>query len=129
MKKLDFPSVDLKKLLNLGHLPAMPQSAVALLDVSKDPSSGPAEFAIPIQADPGLTVQVLQFVNSSYFGFRNEISNVKQAITLVGVRTMKNFTLYSAIFSLIPDPKCGSFSLKLLWQDSLRTLGDVMNDN
>jgi len=120
MSKADFPLVDLKKILATEHLPAMPQSALRLLEISRDPSSGPVEFAIPIETDPGLTVQVLRFVNSSYFGFRNEISNVKQAITLVGVRTIKNFTLYNAIFSLIPNPQCGPFDLKILWQDSLR---------
>lgn len=132
MSKSNFPSVDLSKLLTTDHLPAMPQSALRLLEISRDPSAGPAEFAIPITADPGLTVQVLSFVNSSYFGFSNEISNIKQAITLVGVRAIKNFSLYNAVFGLIPDPKCGPFDLKKLWQDSLRralfarTMGKVL---
>jgi len=113
-------SVDLNKILSVGQLPAMPQSAVRILEISRDPNAGPHELAIPIEADPGLTVQVLRFVNSSYFGFPNEITNVKQAITLVGIRTIKNFALYSAVFSLIPNPRCGAFDLKKLWQDSLR---------
>jgi HD-like signal output (HDOD) protein len=120
MSKMQFPSVDLKKIISVDHLPAMPQSAISLLEISQDPSCGPGEFAVPIEADPGLTMQVLKFVNSSYFGFPNEISNVKQAITLVGVRTIKNFTLWSAVFSLVPNPKCGPFDLRRLWQDSLR---------
>jgi HD-like signal output (HDOD) protein len=68
-------------------------------------------------------------VNSSYFGFAREISSVQQAITLVGVRTIKNFALWSAVFSLMPNPKSGPVDLKKLWQDSLhrglfaRTLG------
>ena len=132
MSKSQFPSVDLKKIIAVDQLPAMPQSAVRLLEVSQDPNFGPAEFAVPIEADPGLTMQVLKFVNSSYFGFPNEISSVKQAITLVGVRTIKNFTLWSAVFNLIPNPKCGPFDLRRLWQDSLRrgifarTMGKVL---
>jgi HD-like signal output (HDOD) protein len=120
MAKDGFPQIDLKKILAVDQLPAMPQSAIRLLELSQDPDVGPREFAIPIESDPGLTMQVLRFVNSSYFGFRNEISNVKQAITLVGMRTVRNFTLWSAVFSLIPNPKCGGFDLKSLWQDSLR---------
>ena len=38
---------------------------------------------MPIESDPGLTGQVLRFVNSSYFRFSREISSVKLAITLV----------------------------------------------
>src|SRR5438067_1903843 len=111
---------DLKKILNGAQLPALPQSAIRLLELSQNADNGPTEFAVPIEADPGLTGQVLKFVNSSYFGFAREISSVKLAITLVGIRTIKNFSLWSAVFSLMPNPKCGPFDLKSLWQDSLR---------
>jgi len=113
-------NVDLKKILNGAQLPALPQSAIRLLELSQDSSNGPAEFAVPIEADPGLTGQVLRFVNSSYFGFSREISSIKLAITLVGIRTIKNFALWSAVFSLMPNPRCGPLDLKSLWQDSLR---------
>lgn len=113
-------NIDLKQLLNKSQLPALPQSAIRLLELSKDPEIGPSEFALPIESDPGLTGQVLKFVNSSYFGFSREISNVKLAVNLVGMRTIKNFALWSAVFSLMPNPQCGPFDLKTLWQDSLR---------
>jgi HD-like signal output (HDOD) protein len=112
--------LDLPKLLDGGQLPALPQTAVHLLELSKDPKLGPAEFAVPIETDPGLTSQVLRFVNSSDFGFVREITSVKRAITLVGMRSVKNFALWSAVFSLMPNPKCRAFDLKCLWQDSLR---------
>ncbi len=112
--------LDLTKVLNNAQLPALPQSAIRLLELSQDPNTGPNEFALPIESDPGLAGQVLRFVNSSYFGFTREISNVKLAINLVGIRTIKNFALWSAVFSLMPNPKCGPFDLKGLWQDSLR---------
>ncbi len=111
---------DLGRLLNDAQLPALPHSAIKILELSRDPENGPPEFAVPIEADPGLTGQVLRFVNSSYFGFSREISSVRLAITLVGVRTIKNFALWSAVFSLMPNPKCGPFDLRSLWQDSIR---------
>jgi len=113
-------AIDLRKLLAGAQLPALPQSAIRLLELSQNPGTGPAEFAAPIESDPGLAGQVLRFVNSSYFGFAREISSIKLAITLVGMRTIKNFALWSAVFSLMPNPRCGPFDLKTLWQDSLR---------
>jgi HD-like signal output (HDOD) protein len=113
-------TVDLKKILSGAQLPALPQSAIRLLELSQDPANGPAEFAVPIESDPGLAGQVLRFVNSSYFGFSREISSVRLAISLVGVRTIKNFALWNAVFSLMPNPKSGPFDLRMLWQDSLR---------
>ena len=113
-------SVDVNQLLKSASVPALPQSAVTLLRLSQDPDVGPAEFAVPVESDPGLASQVLKFVNSAYFGFSREISSVRQAITLVGIRTIRNFALWSAVFSLMPNPRCGPFELRSMWQDSLR---------
>ena len=120
MTKASIPKLELKKILSIAQLPGLPQSAIRLLELSQDPMNGPSEFAAPIEVDPGLTGQVLRFVNSSYFGFAREISSIRMAITLVGIRTIKNFALWSAVFSLMANPKCGPFDLKSLWQDSLR---------
>ena len=120
MKKESTPKLELEKLLPLAQLPGLPQSAVRLLELSQDPNNGPAEFAVPIEADLGLTGQLLKFVNSSYFGFARKISNIKMAINLVGTHTIRNFTLCSAVFSLMSNPRYGPFELKSLWKDSLR---------
>jgi len=112
--------LNLERIVSGAQLPALPQSAIRLLELGQDPNNGPAEFACPIESDPGLAAQVLRFVNSSYFGFAGEISSVRHAITLVGIRTIKNFALWSAVFSLLPNPRCGPFDLKSLRQDSLR---------
>src|SRR6056297_215136 len=101
-------------------LPALPHSAISLLQLSQRSDAGPNEFAKPIEADPGLMGQVLKFVNSSYFGFSREITGIQQALTLVGTRAITNFALWNAVFSVIPNPKFGPFDLKGLWQDSLR---------
>jgi len=116
----DNPSPNLQQLLAKTQLAALPQSAIRLLELSRDANCGPAEYAAPIEADPGLAGQVLKFVNSSYFGFARKISAVKVGISLVGVRTIKNFALWNAVFSLVPNPRCGPFDLKSIWQDSLR---------
>jgi HD-like signal output (HDOD) protein len=120
MSKSEFPKIDLSSILTAKHLPAMSQTAIRLMELSHDPNKGPADYAVPIELDPGLTVQVLNFVNSSWFGFRDKISNVKRAASLVGIRTIKNFVLWNAVFNVISKPKCGAFCLVGLWQDSLR---------
>ncbi len=113
-------STALEDVFRAEVLPALPHSAINLLQLSQRDDAGPPEFAKPIEADPGLMGQVLKFVNSSYFGFSREIMSVQQAITLVGTRAITNFALWNAVFSVIPNPKFGPFDLKSLWQDSLR---------
>jgi len=103
-----------------SSLLALPQSAVKFLELTKDPANGPPEHAKPISADPGLASQILRFANSSFFGFRYKITTVQMALSLINVRTIKNFVLWNAAFTLLPDPKCGPFDLKVFVLDSLR---------
>ena len=113
-------TIQLEDVFRSEVLPALPSSAISLLQMSQNSECGPMDFAKPIEADPGLMGQVLKFVNSSYFGFSREIVSVTQALTLVGTRAITNFALWNAVFSVIPNPKFGPFDLKALWQDSLR---------
>lgn len=112
---------ELRKVLNVAQLPAMPHSALSVLQLDNDLSKVDINDLVrPIEADPGLASQVLKFLNSSYFGFQNAISNAKQGIALVGIRIVKNFVLWKAVFSLIPKSRNNYFDVSGLWQDSLR---------
>jgi len=112
---------ELRQTLIAGKLPAMPQSALSVLKLDNDITKVDInDLARPIEADPGLAAQVLKFLNSSAFGFQGTISNIRQGIALVGIRIIKNFVLWKAVFSLIPKSKTGVFDVGMLWQDSLR---------
>lgn len=111
---------ELNRLLSTARLPALSQSAIRVMEMTRDSANGPAELAVVIEVDPGLASQVLKFLNSSYFGFSQKIVSVQLAIAMVGVRTIRNYVLWCAVFSALPNPKCGPFSLKVMRQDSLR---------
>jgi len=112
---------ELRKVLNVDQLPAMPHSALSVLQLDTDVAKvNISDLVRPIESDPGLAVQVLKFLNSSYFGFQSTITNIKQGIALVGIRIVKNFVLWKAVFSLIPKSRYAGFDVGLLWQDSLR---------
>ncbi len=99
---------------------ALPQTATKVLELSKNPNNGPAEYEMPIMADPGLSAQILHFANSSFFGFSHRITTVRMALTLISVRTIRNFVLWNAVFALLPNPKIGNFLLQRFFQDTLR---------
>jgi HD-like signal output (HDOD) protein len=112
---------DLRRILVAGQVPAMPHSALSVLKLENDLTKvNINDLARPIEADPGLAAQILKFLNSSAFGFRSTVSNIRQGVALVGIRIVKNFVLWKAVFSLIPKSKNGTFDVGMLWQDSLR---------
>jgi len=112
---------ELRNMFRVEQLPAMPHSALIVLQLDSDLSKvNINDLVRPIEADLGLTTQVLKFLNSAFFGFQNAISSIKQGIALAGIRTVKNFVLWKAVFSLIPKTTDSVFDVKLLWQDSLR---------
>lgn len=111
---------EFRKRVRGASLLALPQSAAKVVALSQNPNNGPAEYAKAIGADVGLSSQVLRFVNSSFFGFRHQIKSVQHAMSMVSVKTIKNFVLWNAIFATLPDPKIGQFSLRAMSQDSLR---------
>ena len=111
---------NMEEVLGSAQLPALPHSAIHLLELTKNEDNGPAEYALPIEADPRLAGQILKFINSTYFGFANEVTSIQLGINLVGIRSIKNFALWTAVFSLIPSMQVGRFDIRLLWQDSLR---------
>ena len=112
---------DLRNSLVTKQLPAMPHSALAVMKLENDPTKvNIDDIAKPIEADPGLAAQVLKLLNSSAFGFQSTISSIRQGVALVGIRIVRNFVLWKAVFSLIPRTKTASFDVGMLWQDSLR---------
>lgn len=113
-------SLCIDEILENSNVSAMPQTAVRLLELSQQDDVGPNEFAAPILMDPGLTAQVLQYVNSAYFGFQQKISNVPMAINLLGCKSIKNFVLWKSLQNVIQPPPSKEFSINLLWQDSVR---------
>lgn len=50
-------------------------------------------IAAVVAKDPALTARLLRIVNSSYFGLRNPVSNIQQAVTLIGTRTLRGLAI------------------------------------
>ena len=73
-----------------------------------------------VAKDPALTARLLRIVNSSYFGMRNPVSNIQQAVTLIGTRTLRGLALAGHFGRHYREAKgWGLFSLEALQARSL----------
>ena len=116
----ELATTELEHLFRSDILPALPHSALSIVDLANEDDFDAGRFTMAIEADPGLMGQVLRFVNSTEFQCSGQIMSVQQALTRVGARAISNFTVWNAVFSVNPNPTFGPFELKLLWRDSLR---------
>jgi putative nucleotidyltransferase with HDIG domain len=84
----------LKRIKNLGTLPAVVQKVLAMTD---DPECEVRKLARTVTADPSLTAQLLRVVNSAAFGASRRITNAVDAISRIGVKGMRNVALATAL--------------------------------
>ena len=82
-----------KKLEATGKLPTPPGVVVRLLEVTRRQDVSTAEIADVIGVDPGLTGKIIRFVNSPMAGMAREVTSLHQAVTLLGIRTVKMMAL------------------------------------
>ncbi len=97
------PEAIAKSVNNLYSLPAV---VMRINELLANPNSSSLDFERIIINDPGLTLKVLKFVNSAYFGYPQKIDTLSQAITLIGLEELRNLVLatsITAVFRGIPE--------------------------
>lgn len=88
-------------------LPAFPDIVTDILSRIDSPNSAPDDFTDMISRDPVLTGKVLKFANSAFYGYSKEIVNLKEAIILLGLDTLKSIVLAISSFSVFKTDVSG----------------------
>ncbi len=105
----------------VGHLPTLPEVYSRLQEEVRSPDPDIAKMARLIENDPALTVKVLQLVNSPLLGLRYDVTNVKQAAAIIGLRRLTLLVLASGVFR--PVSRLDERFIQQLWRDSLLVSG------
>ncbi|MEW6072109.1 MAG: response regulator [Planctomycetota bacterium] len=80
------------------ELPVLPRVYRALAAALSEPEVDLAVVAGIVEGDVAITAKILQLVNSSFFGVRQEISSVHQATAYLGVNTIRDLVLSLEVF-------------------------------
>ena len=105
----------------IGSLPTLPNIYFELVGELDKEDTSPKKIGEIVAKDIGLVGNILKVVNSSFFGFPREISSPEQAVTLLGLDTIKALTLSTYLFNIVEDISKLGFSLDALWRHSLFT--------
>jgi len=106
---------------SLGHLPSFPDILHDLDEALRSETAGIKEVSEIVQRDPGVITKILQLVNSSYFGLSSHnFFTVKEAVNLLGLRTIRDLVLTAQLFEAMPQtPEWRGFSFEQLQQRSV----------
>ncbi|MDA7980031.1 MAG: HDOD domain-containing protein [Pirellulales bacterium] len=112
-----------------GGLYSLPGVAMEVLELTKDPQVDAQKLKACIERDAALTVRLLRVVNSSLFGLSREVSDLGQAVAILGAKPLKllvlGFSLPDALFAGLAQDVLSAY-----WHNTLckavaaRTIGD-----
>ncbi len=77
-------------------LPPLPQSAARVLELSRSPMAGVADYAKVVEADPGMVRSVLWLANSSFYTSMAKCTSLAQAMVRIGIREVERIALMQA---------------------------------
>ncbi len=84
-----------KILEKIDFIPPFPLTVSRVLHMLRDPEVRPEAVAEAVKFDQALTTNVLRYCNSSYFGLRRTINNLKEAIIYIGLSELKKIIVRS----------------------------------
>ncbi len=86
-------------LKNIDSIPALPETVQEVERVYHDENSTFEDMRNVIEKDPLLTADILRAANAPMYGLKRQITNVQQAISLLGKDLVRNFALNNAVNS------------------------------
>ena len=105
-------------------MPSLYQEVLAELDAS-EPSL--TRVSAIIQKDMAMTAKILHVANAAFYNFREEISDPCQAVTLLGLETLRSLVLAIGVFSSFTASASTQFRIDQLWKESQRSSTGEIN--
>jgi putative nucleotidyltransferase with HDIG domain len=103
----------------LRELPSLPQvvldlqAALAREDVSLD------DIANTVSHDQALAAKTLRIANCSFYGVPNRVVSIRQAIGILGLRSVSTLLVAAAVSDRFPRITCKGFDMHRYWRHSV----------
>lgn len=107
-------------LARVTNLATLPEIAVKVLRLARDPNVTMSRLAEVISTAPELSARILRIVNSAFYGFPGEIRSIERATTLMGLESVRNVTIAASLMRVFQGRPLGrTFAPKDIWTHSL----------
>jgi len=114
------PLISAQDLDLVQHLPPAPTVLVELLDLFKDEDRDLDRAIELINHDPALTSEILKCCNSSYFGARQRVGDMFEAVSMLGF-----YEVYRIVVAMVGSQVAGltvattALDISALWEHSV----------
>jgi putative nucleotidyltransferase with HDIG domain len=104
----------------IRNMPSLPTTVAKVLEVCNNPQTSPADLNHVISLDPVLVGRVLKLINSAYYGLGQQVTNLVRAIIMLGINTVKNLALSTAVMGNLSSKKdFQGLNMEGFWRHSL----------
>jgi putative nucleotidyltransferase with HDIG domain len=104
----------------IAKMPSLPVTVTKIMEICNDPRTSPADLNKIISIDPVLMGNVMKLINSAYYGISQEITSLVRAIIMLGINTVKNLALSTAVLGNLGDIKnFQALNMDGFWRHSL----------
>lgn len=112
---------DLKAVVDrIEELPTLPQVAARIMRLIDDPATSAQDIHKVMSRDQALAGKMLKLVNSAFYSLPHKVSNLNQAIVLLGFNTIKSLALSVSVFGVFGKARGGGkFDRELFWRHAV----------
>jgi putative nucleotidyltransferase with HDIG domain len=105
---------------SLERLPSLPLVVMEVMQLVESDSSSAGDFEEHISHDQALAARILRIANSSFFAQTRKISSIRDAIVILGLRTLKSVVLAATTHKLFSTQETGyGYQPGGLWKHSI----------
>ena len=98
---------------------SLPEIALRINEILNSSEPLNAELEEVITSDPAFTARILKIVNSSYFGFPGTIDTISRAITIIGLKELRNLVITSSLTSCFKGISEELVDMDVFWYHSV----------
>jgi len=109
----------LNKLKGSSRLPSPSGLAIRILQLCQRSDVSIKDLADTLEADPALSLRILKYANSALVGATNEVTSVRDAVVLLGLRSVRLVSLSFSVVSTDDPRGCRGFDYDRFWAHSV----------
>lgn len=105
----------------IRNLPVLPAVVLEMLDTSDEDEIDIQSLVHQVSQDQALAAKTLQFANSPFYGIQAKVTTIQQAVTLLGMHSVRNLITTAALNDCFPIGHCAGFDFEAFWRHSIGT--------